>query len=287
MSLDQKPEEEKEHDVMEEKEEESSFFDSAVDGPLIVGEGSLDSSYCDFVVATPSSSWTLLESMMEKVEVLAEEEEDDDGLALEEKRLEEVSDLLRELEEEAPRLTPEDVAFADEAVAVEKKERKIISRKKSAVGLALLLIAGVLLANLTFIVITFTLVKSPTNEMPEIVFPRVIIPKETKSPPPPPPKDLPESEMPAIPLPETMAPPFSQNVVGFAKERLDGLLKDANLSGVSQRVVCSLGLGALGLAVGVPYVPGITDNLVVGIAGAVLPLFSSNLDSEDKNTGPA
>mmetsp|Transcript_17077 Transcript_17077/g.22128 ORF Transcript_17077/g.22128 Transcript_17077/m.22128 type:complete len:116 (-) Transcript_17077:494-841(-) len=47
------------------------------------------------------------------------------------------------------------------------------------------------------------------------------------------------------------------------------------------RLLTSAGLGVLGLAVGIPYVPGITDNLLVGITAAALPLFSSNSREED------
>ena len=36
-------------------------------------------------------------------------------------------------------------------------------------------------------------------------------------------------------------------------------------------VALSAGLGLAGLAVGVPCVPGLTDNLIVGAAGALLP----------------
>lgn len=39
--------------------------------------------------------------------------------------------------------------------------------------------------------------------------------------------------------------------------------------------VLSAGLGAVGMAVGLPYVPGIADNLVVGAVGAALPYLES------------
>lgn len=40
----------------------------------------------------------------------------------------------------------------------------------------------------------------------------------------------------------------------------------------AKRLGLSLGLGALGLAVGIPYVPGVTDNLFVGLFAGALPI---------------
>mmetsp|Transcript_17077 Transcript_17077/g.22126 ORF Transcript_17077/g.22126 Transcript_17077/m.22126 type:complete len:161 (-) Transcript_17077:855-1337(-) len=94
----------------------------------------------DIVVATPSSSWTLLESMVEKTCEFGEEEskftfledEDDDGLADEEKRLERVSERLEELEREVPELIlaaeNEDVKYADAVILSESNNLK---QKKS------------------------------------------------------------------------------------------------------------------------------------------------------------
>lgn len=39
-----------------------------------------------------------------------------------------------------------------------------------------------------------------------------------------------------------------------------------------KQVGLSLGLGVLGLAVGIPYVPGVTDNLFVGLVAGALPI---------------
>jgi len=41
------------------------------------------------------------------------------------------------------------------------------------------------------------------------------------------------------------------------------------------RAGLSLGMGALGFTVGIPYVPGLTDNLLVGVVSAVLPLYTT------------
>ena len=45
-------------------------------------------------------------------------------------------------------------------------------------------------------------------------------------------------------------------------------------------------MGGLGLLVGVPFVPGVTDNLVVGLAGAVLP-FLSHEDANESSKAAA
>jgi len=125
------------------------FFESPLGSPLGESTESLD-----FVVATPSSSWTLLEAIMDKD--TTEAESSDDGLAMEERRLEEVSELLEEIEREAPALkaTAEDVAFADEAVveqeqAQEEEEEEeptaAVEDFKPSLGLRVIVLVSVLL----------------------------------------------------------------------------------------------------------------------------------------------
>lgn len=57
------------------------------------------------------------------------------------------------------------------------------------------------------------------------------------------------------------------------REKLIGLVNQTSSIG---RLACSVGLGAVGLAVGVPYLPGITDNLLVAAAASALPFLKSN-----------
>lgn len=63
-----------------------------------------------------------------------------------------------------------------------------------------------------------------------------------------------------------------EKFVANGREKLSTIVSNTSTG----KVFLSLGLGAAGLAVGVPYVPGLTDNLLVGIAAAVVPFFKRN-----------
>jgi len=47
------------------------------------------------------------------------------------------------------------------------------------------------------------------------------------------------------------------------------------------RASLSLGLGAMGTLVGIPYVPGVTDNIVVGLLAGVAPLYITSPCDDD------
>lgn len=224
---------------------EDNFFDSPHGG----------SPADSLVVATPNASWTLLESMIDADTILAESvdslSEDDDGLSMEEQRLETVSEHLRELERAAELLAATQDDFEPTAPPPRKRRFPYVA-------------LGVLYVLTLTSILTFK--KYQRAAAP---------PKRTEriAPPPPPPR----YEAPLDDVLDSLSDTYSdfERTIRSAKDQLAALVNDTH---VARRVLCSVGLGAAGLAVGVPYVPGITDNLVVGIAAAALPFFSSNKD---------
>ena len=60
----------------------------------------------------------------------------------------------------------------------------------------------------------------------------------------------------------------------WVRETALGFSSKLNVDGHTLGV--SFALGVAGLAVGVPYVPGLTDNVVVGLVGAAAPIFNQH-----------
>ena len=66
-------------------------------------------------------------------------------------------------------------------------------------------------------------------------------------------------------------------VFGGALDAVGGWVREKG----AMHAALSAGLGLAGLAIGVPCVPGVTDNLVIGAVGAVLPQLGWPLKAPD------
>ena len=65
------------------------------------------------------------------------------------------------------------------------------------------------------------------------------------------------------------------NRIWLAVNYTDAAMK-TSMDSNAKTIALSTSLGAIGFAVGVPYVPGLTDNIIVGAVGAVAPFIASS-----------
>jgi len=216
-------------------------------------------------------------------------DDEDDGLSLEEARLAEMASKLAELEQDTPQ------AYADvfdEPIQQQRTlpvmaaavERKVEVKKSSKVAPFFFACLAIFL-----LYCASTLTPGPgaqrRRNKPHLIADRVK-----------------EMDTAALPLaPPTFAAPSPwaapRPAAAFAgalrgKCPLGDALADATLGadrffadqmallhaqGDGVKLLASAGLGMAGLLVGIPYVPGITDNLLVGVAAGALPYFKGFL----------
>jgi len=268
-----------------EEEATARFFEA----PVVAEEHQAHRPRSERQFETPSSSWTLLDSVIDADTLLAESvesssqavDEDDDGMSDEERRLELASERLEEeLEAEAKRVSPPATPTPTP------------SRRRWWIAAA--------------VVVVFAAAASaravapspPPREDPKILetlgeavdeIERGLAAARGKV------EDvvLSEFEKSKARLVGLVGPEWQRSKQKLARavaKSADDLknrshsLRDkiqqllARDQPAVPRLLCSLGFGAAGLAVGVPYVPGITDNLVVAVAAAALPFLKSEDD---------